>query len=232
MDTANKDNNGNAFRQAPSSRQEPDCEPIENHDRFFRLVNTIPCVLYDYVRWPDGRNQFIYMSPHCERIFGIKAERIIKDASLLWQMVHPEDVERLKQEDRMANMTRTMFQSEARIVLPDGRNKWVQVTSMPSNQKMDSRDIWSGIMLDISERKNAEMARHRLVAKLKKALAEIKTLQGILPICSCCKKIRDDQGNWEAIEVYVSEHSEADFSHSLCPDCAKTLYPDMDPYRD
>ena len=67
---------------------------------------------------------------------------------------------------------------------------------------------------------------------LEKALKEIKTLKGIVPICSYCKNIRDDKGYWEKVEVYVKRHSQADFSHSICPDCAKKYFPDMDLYKD
>ncbi|MDD3992785.1 MAG: PAS domain S-box protein [Desulfobacterales bacterium] len=83
------------------------------------------------------------------------------------------------------------------------------------------------ICRDITERKRAEKERIDLVNKLQAALAEIKTLRGILPICSHCKKIRNDKGDWEQIEVYIKEHSEVDFSHSLCPECMKKLYPEM-----
>lgn len=67
---------------------------------------------------------------------------------------------------------------------------------------------------------------HNTVSKLEKALAEVKTLRGILPICSFCKKIRDDDGYWNQVEVYVKERSAADFSHSICPDCLKEHYPE------
>jgi hypothetical protein len=63
--------------------------------------------------------------------------------------------------------------------------------------------------------------------KLKNALDEIKILRGLIPICSCCKKVRDDKGFWEAIEVYIRDHSEAEFSHGLCPDCAEKMYPEL-----
>ena len=69
------------------------------------------------------------------------------------------------------------------------------------------------------------MELRRLNAELQKALAEIKTLRGILPICSSCKKIRDDEGYWNQLETYIQEHSEAVFSHGLCPECGKKLYP-------
>ncbi len=63
-------------------------------------------------------------------------------------------------------------------------------------------------------------------------LAEVKKLSGLLPICSICKKIRDDKGYWNQIEAYIQEHSEAEFSHSICKKCAKEHYPDLDIYDD
>ena len=65
------------------------------------------------------------------------------------------------------------------------------------------------------------------IEDLRRALEEIKTLRGILPICSNCKKIRDDQGYWQQVEVYVHDHTDAQFSHGICPDCIRKLYPDM-----
>jgi hypothetical protein len=67
--------------------------------------------------------------------------------------------------------------------------------------------------------------QQKLIAELQGALAKIKTLKGMLPICASCKKVRDDKGYWSQIEAYISEHSEAEFSHGLCPECAQKLYP-------
>jgi CheY-like chemotaxis protein len=64
-------------------------------------------------------------------------------------------------------------------------------------------------------------------AELQEALAKVKLLSGLLPICANCKKIRDDEGFWEQVEVYVRDHTEAEFSHSICPDCAQELYPEL-----
>lgn len=69
--------------------------------------------------------------------------------------------------------------------------------------------------------------RQRLTTELKTALDHVKQLQGLLPICSVCKKIRDDKGYWNRIEAYISQHSEAQFSHGICPECAKVLYPTL-----
>jgi PleD family two-component response regulator len=69
--------------------------------------------------------------------------------------------------------------------------------------------------------------RQRLVLELREALARVRTLSGLLPICSSCKNIRDDGGYWQAVEVYLQSHTEAAFSHALCPSCARRLYPDL-----
>jgi len=81
-------------------------------------------------------------------------------------------------------------------------------------------------LTDITERRLAALERERLIAELQQALADVKTLSGMLPICANCKKIRDDKGYWTRIESYISQHSQAVFSHGICPDCAKKLYPD------
>ncbi len=66
--------------------------------------------------------------------------------------------------------------------------------------------------------------RKRLIRELQEALASIKTLRGLIPICASCKKIRDDQGYWTQVEAYISEHSHAEFTHSICPGCAAKMY--------
>ena len=83
------------------------------------------------------------------------------------------------------------------------------------------------VLRDITERRAAERERERLLADLKSAAAEISTLRGLLPICSSCKRIRDDQGYWSQIETYISKHADVRFSHGLCPDCARRLYPEV-----
>jgi hypothetical protein len=80
----------------------------------------------------------------------------------------------------------------------------------------------AGHMLDKKEREQQELIRN-----LKRALLEIKTLQGIVPICSFCKKIRDDKGFWSQVESYVSHHTDAQFSHGVCPDCKEEHYPEL-----
>lgn len=85
--------------------------------------------------------------------------------------------------------------------------------------------------LDITERKKFEEERERLILELQNALARIKTLSGLLPICASCKKIRDDKGYWKQIEVYIRDHSEAKFSHGYCPECAKKAMEEFEEWK-
>lgn len=81
---------------------------------------------------------------------------------------------------------------------------------------------------DISERKRIEGERERLVSERERALATVKILSGLMPICSVCKKVRDDRGYWNQIESYIQTHSQAEFSHGICPDCRKSHYPEFE----
>jgi len=80
---------------------------------------------------------------------------------------------------------------------------------------------------EILEHERAEREKERLITELKEALANIKQLKGLIPICASCKKIRDDEGFWNEVEAYIGQHSEAEFSHGICPECTKNLYPDI-----
>jgi hypothetical protein len=88
-----------------------------------------------------------------------------------------------------------------------------------TNRALDLIAIWLVAILSVQ--------RRTLHEENEKALQEIKVLSGFLPICASCNKIRDDKGCWNQIESYISDHSEAEFSHGICPDCAKKLYPDL-----
>ena len=79
---------------------------------------------------------------------------------------------------------------------------------------------------DVTERKRAATERERLITELRNALAEVTRLSGLLPICANCKKIRDDKGYWTQVEAYLGQRANVSFSHGICPECIKMLYPD------
>lgn len=80
---------------------------------------------------------------------------------------------------------------------------------------------------DVTQRIKAEQEKEEALSDLKEALEKIKTLRGLLPICSYCKKIRNDDGYWQQLEIYMEAHSQAEFSHGICPDCIKEHFPDL-----
>lgn len=88
------------------------------------------------------------------------------------------------------------------------------------------------IIRDITHEKRTEQEREELIAELKDALAKVQTLSGLLPMCSKCKKIRDDSGYWNQLETYISQHTNADVSHGLCPECIDDLYGGQDWYEE
>lgn len=104
--------------------------------------------------------------------------------------------------------------------------RWIEVNYVPDFNENNEMIGIVVLSYDVTDRKTAEEERDKTNIELQKALSEIKTLKGILPFCSYCKKIRDDKGYWEKVDVYIYKHSEADISHSICPDCVKINFPD------
>ncbi|VBB44168.1 membrane hypothetical protein [uncultured Desulfatiglans sp.] len=110
----------------------------------------------------------------------------------------------------------------------DGDTRWFDAVWKPLLSARNKSDGHILILRDITLRKRMEEERNQLIRELQEALEKVKTLSGLLPICANCKKIRDDQGYWKNVEDYVHEHHDGvQFSHSICPDCEKKLYPEF-----
>jgi len=140
----------------------------------------------------------------------------------------PEDIEKSATLSKQALTGEIpIFQIEKRYFKKNGEILWINLTVTTMHDQMGKVLYAIGMMEDISERKLSGQQKEKLISDLHGALAEIKKLRGILPICSSCKKIRDDKGYWNQIEVYIRDHSEAEFSHGICPECAKKLFPDF-----
>jgi PAS domain S-box-containing protein len=153
-----------------------------------------------------------------------------------------EDLSRLKTLDLYINpKDRSMFikkietsgfakDFEEKLRDKNGREMDCQITATVRRSVDGAINGYQGIIRDVTEIKKNQIEREELIADLQNALKEVKTLSGLLPICSHCKKIRDDNGYWNQIESYIHEHSEAEFSHGICQECAEKYYPDMDLY--
>lgn len=119
---------------------------------------------------------------------------------------------------------RSSFKAEARYLPKAGEPIWGSLT-VERIEDSTGQMLFVLIMVeDISERRRAVEEREKLIAELTDALANVKTLRGLIPICASCKKIRDDKGYWSQVEVYVRDRSDAEFSHGMCPDCMKKFY--------
>jgi len=135
--------------------------------------------------------------------------------------VHPDDLERCLAIYREALGKRERFQMQYRLRRNDNVYRWIDDSGVPFTNEKDEFLGYIGSCVDVTD--NLELAE--LLRKMQER--ELKTLRGLLPICAHCKKIRDDGGYWRQIEAYISEHSEADFSHGICPDCARIAFPDI-----
>jgi len=116
-----------------------------------------------------------------------------------------------------------------------GTQVFEYVLPMPDGVRhFEARMVASGldevltIVRDISKRRQSEAEREKLILELQEAMANVKALRGLLPICAYCKKIRDDQGYWNQVELYIRRHADVQFTHGVCPDCARRIVPDVD----
>jgi len=140
--------------------------------------------------------------------------------------IFPEDFKRCLEIYLSSFKKREVFEMEYRLRRYDGEYRWLFDRGVPFEDEQGSFGGYIGSCIDITESVEARL----LVLREQKS--EIRQLRGMLPICSHCKKIRDDKGYWTQIEEYIHEHSEAEFSHSICQECAKKYYPDFDIYED
>ena len=120
----------------------------------------------------------------------------------------------------------TSGRTDMRFRHKDGGEVWAHLSANPIFDD-EGRYLGSlGMLTDVTERRRIETEHEALIGELQHALAEVKRLGGLLPICASCKKIRTDEGYWEQVEVYIAERSDAQFSHGYCPDCARKLFPE------
>jgi hypothetical protein len=130
-------------------------------------------------------------------------------------------------EEWMKNGAKGTLEMEFRARCADGRYIWLLDRMTCAFKTDDNQYTFYGVMTDITAMKEVEAEREKLIEELKEAVSRIKVLSGLIPICSNCKKIRDDSGYWNQLEEYISEHSDTVFSHGLCPECARELYPEV-----
>jgi len=145
------------------------------------------------------------------------------------EVVGLQELHNERQEIREASKDKGMIDAVYKINTPcETKPFWLKDQAIIEFLEQDNTCLSLGSLTVVTKEMEAEEEREKLVIKLQEAFANIKTLRGFLPICSNCKKIRDDKGYWNQIESYISTHTDVDFSHGICPECARQLYPDFD----
>ncbi len=171
-------------------------------------------------------DMFTYVNPMFALIFGYSVDELIgkkRPGSLVLPADRPFVQATL--EKRLSGEALSIHY-DYRGTTKNGRT--ISLDAYDTRTIFQGRPAVIGTVLDVTKRKRAEEEREQLILDHLDALSKIKTLSGMLPICSSCKKIRDDQGYWNQIEAYISSHSEAEFTHGLCPECAALAYKELD----
>lgn len=204
-----------------SERRKMEEKMRESEEQFRRIFEDVPLGML--VSGPDYKilkaNKALY------EMLGY-AETELTGRSL-GEITHAEDKEiSMKLSKQILNGEVPLFQLEKRYVKKTGEALWVNLTVAAIRGHKGDVVYALGMVEDISSRKSAEQERERLISELKQAVDNIKTLRGLLPMCAWCKKVRNDKGYWQRVETYVQEHSDASFSHGICPECFKKIDPE------
>ncbi len=187
------------------------------------LMNFTP----DFIYFKDRDSRFIRISRALAQLFGLSdpAQAVGKTDFDFFTQEHARQA--YEDEQAVIRMGQPLTKEE-RETWADRPDTWVSTTKVPLHDEAGNAVGTFGISRDITKRKQAEAERDRLIGELRDALSKVKMLSGLLPICASCKKIRDDSGYWNQIESFIHEHSEAEFSHGICPECMRKLYPDVE----
>ena len=166
--------------------------------------------------------------PGVFRITGYTEEEYAAQPLLWFHMIHPEDKNVVLRQIARLLHGETPPPIKHRILHKNGSVRWLRNTSVPVFDPQGKLIAYDGMIVDISGIESATEEQEHQIVELTSALAMVKTLQSLLPICCSCKKIRDDKGYWQQIEQYISGHYPGiEFTHGICPDCAKRLYPQL-----
>ena len=184
-------------------------EKQQQEDRFFENAIDMICFL-------DFNGYFRRVNKAWERTLGYTREELTSRRFI--EFVHPDDQERTLNQNAQVRGGGKALSFENRYRCKDGSYRWLRWNAAPDSPQ----NVIYGVARDITESKRAEEEREQLVRELQAALAEVKALQQILPICSYCRKIRDDENYWHTVENYISRHTSTRFSHSICPSCMAT----------
>ncbi len=142
------------------------------------FLGILPAVLYEYVLYPDGSAEILYLSPSSKVILGQPPEYFVEDVNRFWEMVHPNDLQRILAEDVRANEVRELFVSEVRFFHPNGQEHWLQLSSKPTPEQYNGVDIWIGYIIDITRLKEMEGKLLQANRKLQ-ALSDTDGLTGL-----------------------------------------------------
>lgn len=188
----------------------------EREDWFGDVENRFFTNSIDMLCYLDFTGYFKRLNPAWERTLGFTIEELMSKPFI--EFVHPDDRERTLEQNATVRGGGQALAFENRYMCKDGSYRWFRWNAAPdAGQKV----IYS-VARDVTETKLADAERERLLAELRATLAEVRTLQKILPICSYCRKIRDDESYWHSVEDYISRHTSSEFSHGICPSCMES----------
>ncbi|MBN2363589.1 PAS domain-containing protein [candidate division WOR-3 bacterium] len=203
-----------------SKQQNPRTLLRKTHEHYTAVFENFPFVAFTL----DRKGRFIESNEYTEKLFGIDPEKARGKGFYELGLLNKKEILKGLREFKKNLAGKVTSKTVYEIKIKEKKH-FIELVGIPLLENGIVTEVLD-VGTDVTQHTNILKEKEKLIKELKKTVENIEILKGLLPICAGCKKIRDDDGYWHQVEDFLKEHSDIEFSHSLCPDCLKKLYPD------
>lgn len=194
----------------------------KSHQHYKTIFQNLPFIAFTL----DRKGRILDGNPYTEKLLGIKLKKVKGKGFFELGLLDKKNIFKAIREFKKNLSGKVTGRTIYEIKLNNKNKLFVELIGIPLQKEGIVYEVLD-VGQDITEQLKITRERENLISELKESLDNINALRGLLPICPVCKKIKDDEGYWHQVENYLNDHSDMEFSHAICPECFRKLYPDM-----
>ncbi|KQC12014.1 MAG: hypothetical protein APR63_03600 [Desulfuromonas sp. SDB] len=208
--------------QELTSQKESHALLKKSHQHYKTIFQNLPFIAFTL----DRKGRILDGNPYTENLLGIKLKQVKGKGFFELGLLENKSIFKAIREFKKNISGKVTGKTIYEIKLQNKKKLCIELIGIPLQKQGIVYEVLD-VGQDITEQIEIFREREKLISDLKESLKKINTLKGLLPICPVCKKIKDDEGYWHQVENYLNDHSDMEFSHAICPECFRKLYPDM-----
>jgi PAS domain S-box-containing protein len=194
----------------------------KSHQHYKTIFQNLPFIAFTL----DRKGRIVEGNPYTEKVMGMKLKQVKGKGFFELGLLDKKNIFKAIREFKKNLSGKVTGKTIYEIWKKNNKKLSIELIGIPLQKEGIVYEVLD-VGQDITEQLRITREREKLIYELKESLDKINTLKGLLPICPVCKKIKDDEGYWHQVENYLNDHSDVEFSHAICPECFKKLYPDM-----